>query len=155
MNIIHTDTDCIWLQDITPLIDNNNYNIIAQIEYGSPNDITDKYNFIMCCGFFKLNYSVKTLELLENIMSTKIYDDQVLFNYYIFKNTSIIITNNNSNYLKSIYLNNNTSIGILKDNICTRIYNKYNNLYIYHPWLHPRNINEKKKLLKTLLTIIV
>jgi hypothetical protein len=149
MDIIHTDIDCIWLKDPIKYLLDNEYDVITQIEYGHPFHLSKKNGFVMCCGFMKFNYSEKTLNMLREVMDLKINDDQVSFNEYLFRNV-LKVDVNKYNYSKSIELSDGIRIGILDEEICNRN-NKFNNSYIFHPWLYPAPIKEKVSLLLKML----
>lgn len=163
-DLIHTDSDCIWIKNIIPLINNmNDYNVVAQIEFGHPFSISNVHGFIMCCGFYKLTYSNKTIELIDKTMEQWIDDDQVSFNTYIFKNKQTTINHNNTNtIIRTLILRNQYKIGLLNGIYSTREYqnvrpnNKLsvmcnNRTYCFHPWLSQSDVADKKKFLLRLL----
>ena len=55
-NIIHTDSDCIWLKNITknPQL-SLKYDIIGQMAFGLPKNVVNKIGMVLCCGFYKIS----------------------------------------------------------------------------------------------------
>jgi hypothetical protein len=136
-NIIHTDSDCFWMKDIFNLINNYSYDFIGSIECGHPHELSNKYGFNICCGFYYIKYNENMVNMMKNIISQEGYgiDDQVLFNYYMFNNMKQIIENPSENICKEIILNNSSiKFGILSENIVSR--EKYReSLHCFHPFL--------------------
>lgn len=156
-DLIHTDSDCIWLKNILPFMSTTDYEIIGQIEYGRPFNISCKYGFVMCCGLFKMKYAQKTIDLIDKISEQMINDDQDAFNEYIFNNHAEIIQHDPMNIImKEIKLNDSCRIGIINHFITTRETSPGNVLcdedtYCFHPWLSSSEILDKKsKLLEYL-----
>ena len=146
-DIIHTDADCFWFKNILECINNdkNELDIIGSVAFGHPIDIVKKMGFVLCCGFYFIKYTEKNSLIIDKIINqsfTKSLDDQVRFNYYIYNNCKNIIENNNDIFIyKTIILNDETKIGIIKESIISRNYNK--NLYCFHPFLSSNTISEK------------
>jgi hypothetical protein len=152
-DIIHTDADCFWFKNILECIENNktNLDIIGSIGYGSPIEIVKKMGFILCCGFYFIKYTEKNRLIIDKIANQKFInstDDQTQFNYYIFNNCKKIVENKNNNFIyKTIILNDATRVGIIRQNIISRKYNK--DLYCFHPYLLSNNIAEKVLQIKS------
>lgn len=153
-NIIHTDSDCIWFNNINkylkPII---NYDIIGQMAYGHPKTVVDKLGIVLCCGFYKIYFNSKTVNLFSEIekkgYNKNILDDQIRINNYIMHEHESITSNE---YGKSITIKkSNIKILLLNPNIISRT--KYNNnVYLFHPCLKGTNINEKVNKLKSYLS---
>lgn len=144
-NIIHTDSDCFWFKNILDKINEikGDYDIIGSIAFGWPMDIVNKIGFILCCGFYFIKYTDKNSNILDRIISSNITckDDQILFNTYIYNNKKNIESIDTSILCKIINLKDDIKIGIIKDNIISRKYNK--GLYCFHPLLKSNIISEK------------
>ena len=151
-NIIHTDSDCIWLKDVYSLINNEPYDIIASIESGHPVELSKKYGFIMCCGFYYVKYNEIMIKMFENIIGQDGHgtDDQVLFNYYMFDNSTDIISNPNELIEKEVQLKDNIKIVLLKRSIIDR-YDCTKDTYCFHPWLSKSSIIDKINQLRGLM----
>jgi hypothetical protein len=152
-DIVHTDSDCIWLKNILPFMRNADYEIIGQIEHGRPYLISAKYGFVMCCGLFKMTYSSKTIALIDKISAQMFDDDQDALNEYAFNNHIELIHRDPMNIImKEFKLNDSCRIGVLSDLITTRETLPYTVLcdedtYCFHPWLFHADISEKKSAL--------
>jgi hypothetical protein len=151
-NLIHTDSDCIWKKNIIPLIKDIDCTLIAQIEHGMPRKISDKYGFIMCCGFFYIKYNDDGLKLLNNIYNLNINDDQVAFNTYIFDNKKKIEMFHNKILQFEITLKDNIKIGLINETYSARGKNYNKDLYNFHPYLPSDNIDNKIKDLFSRMT---
>ena len=105
----------------------------------------DKIGFILCCGFYYIKYTENNSLIIDLIKNNSIEkDDQVLFNNYFFDNKRDIITHNENDIIyKTIILNDNRRIGIISDNIISRMYKK--ELYCFHPCLKSKDIISKIK----------
>ena len=152
MDIIHTDADCFWFKNILECINNNKnkLDIIGSIAFGQPRQIVKRVGFVLCCGFYFIKYSEKNSVIIDKIINQPFTnsDDQVRFNYYIFNNCKSIIENRNNNFIyKTITLNDETKIGIIRDTIISRKYNK--NLYCFHPYHSSNTIPEKLLQIKS------
>lgn len=145
-NIIHTDADCFWLKNILEEINkiSHNYDIIGSIGFGQPKKIVQELGFSLCCGFYFIKYSKQTMNIFDKIVNERpdFLDDQVVFNNYIYNNKKKI-SENHKDYLiyKDIILNDNTRIGIIKNNCISRDYKC--NLYCYHPYLLKKTTQDK------------
>ena len=116
--------------------------------FGQPQKIINEFGFVLCCGFYFIKYSEKTKNIFDDIMNTTDIskDDQVLFNHFIYKNKKQIVRNDKNNIIcKNIILNNNLTIGMIKENCISRKYK--NNLYCYHPHLEDPIVHNKLILL--------
>ena len=135
-NLIHTDADCIWLKDVYNLIHDMPDDFIGSIEYGHPRSLSERYGFVMCCGFYYIKYNDRMMRLLKTIMSQvkSGTDDQVLFNTYMFANKESIVSDPTELISKVIRLNDGTQIVLLKDSIIKRG-RADANIYCCHPWL--------------------
>jgi hypothetical protein len=153
-DILHTDSDCIWLKDILPLIENNDYDLLGQIEHGRPLKISSKFGFVICCGFYRLKYSDKTVNFFDNLIATGVEDDQDALNEYVFNNREYIkFSLPTFAFEKEILLKSGIKVGVINSGICRR--NRFNSsLYIYHPWLPSSDINSKVKDLKNRIHIV-
>jgi hypothetical protein len=146
-NIIHTDSDCIWLKNIYGLIKDLPYDFIGSIEKGHPHEVSKQYGFVMCCGFYYIKYNEKMVSLFKNIMmQTNLgTDDQSLFNYYMFNNMLEIIESPTDLIEKEIQLKDVT-IRLLNNRIISRdFFNE--DTYCFHPWLSSITISEKLRQL--------
>lgn len=151
-NIIHTDSDCIWLKDISNVIKTDtNYDIIAQMASGWPLDVVDKIGMVLCCGFYKLFYNDKTINILDEIKNKPynkhILDDQIRINRYILHEHSNIT---DVEMGKCITIKkSNIKILLLKHKFVSRE-NNNKNIYLYHPFLTGTIEEKTAKLKKTL-----
>ena len=148
-NIIHTDSDCIWLKDVYSLIHDLPYDFIGSIEHGHPYKLSRKHGFITCCGFYYIKYNDQMIRMLENIMSQSGHgvDDQVLFNYYMFDNKKKIIANPTELLEKEVLLNDGTKMVLLKGKLVDR-YRCSSETYCFHPCLSSPDINIKIRQLQ-------
>lgn len=155
-DIIHTDSDCFWFKNVVECINSNkkNLDIIGSIAFGLPKDIVRKIGFVLCCGFYYIKYTEKNSSIIDKIIKknyTDSIDDQILFNKYIYNNKKTIVENINNNFLyKTIILNDDTKIGIIRGTIISRKYNV--NLYCFHPFLSG-SIENKISKIKSLLSL--
>jgi hypothetical protein len=161
-DLIHTDSDCIWLKNIIPVLNIKGYEIIGQIEHGHPFHISGEYGFIMCCGFYKMSYTEKTISLIDKIMEQMIDDDQVALNEYVFKNKDSLLDHDKLNVIrKEIILHDSCRVGFINELVTTRevsmnVRNEKSielvricddNTYCFHPWLYHTDILDKAKYL--------
>jgi len=135
-NLIHTDSDCIWLKDIYNLIHDLPNDFIGSMEHGIPKALTKQHGFVTCCGFYYVKYNDRMIAMFENIMAQTGHgtDDQVLFNYYMFDNMQSITCNPTDLIEKEVLLNNGTTMALLKESIIHREHMD-DNTYCFHPWL--------------------
>jgi hypothetical protein len=155
-SIIHTDSDCFWFKNILEYIKlyENEYDIIGSIAFGLPQNIVKKIGFVLCCGFYFIKYTEKNSSIIDNIIKLKddlnTVDDQILFNYYIYNNIeNIVETQTNPLIYKKIVLRDYTTVGIIKDNIISRKYEK--DLYCFHPLLSSKEISGKLEQIHIIL----
>lgn len=152
-NIIHSDSDCIWFNDITknPVF-SLQYDIIGQQAFGIPGNVVKILGSVLCCGFYKINYNENTSDLFNEI-SNKIYnqnikDDQVKINNFILREHDKIT---NTQFGKSITIKNkNIKILLLNTNFVSR--KLFDIPLLFHPCLYG-NFKEKEEMLKNLINI--
>lgn len=136
-NIIHTDSDCIWLKNITKIPELSlKYDIIGQMAFGHPAKVVSKIGFVLCCGFYKIFYNDKTCNLFNEISNKeynkRVEDDQVRMNNYILHEYEKITENE---FGKCISIRN-TDIKILLLNPSYISRNtEYPNVFLFHPYL--------------------
>tara|TARA_B110000971_G_C19985574_1_gene489404 strand:- start:511 stop:1380 length:870 start_codon:yes stop_codon:yes gene_type:complete len=154
-NIIHTDSDCIWIKDITKIPELSfKYDIIGQVAFGHPIKVVKKIGMVLCCGFYKIYFNNNTKYLFKKILRKKynrgINDDQVMINNYILHEHEQIEENE---FGKCITIkNNNIKILLLNTKyISRRIEDKMP--LLYHPHLKG-NIENKEKQLKLNLHLL-
>jgi hypothetical protein len=152
-NIIHTDSDCFWFKNIFDEINKikQTYDIIGSIAYSHPINIANNLGFVLCCGFYFIKYTEKNSSIIDNIQKVQINsnDDQVLFNNYLYNNKISIVENacDNDIIYKTIFLNDESKVGIISNDVISRKYNK--NLYCFHPYLKSKNIVSKISEIKS------
>ena len=72
-NIIHTDSDCIWIKDITKMPELSfKYDIIGQIAFGIPKKVVKKIGMVLCFGFYKIYFNNNTKYLFQEILKKNI-----------------------------------------------------------------------------------
>ncbi len=148
-NIIHTDSDCIWLKNITKTPQLSlEYDIIGQMAFGHPRNVVNKIGMVLCCGFYKIFYSDKTCNLFNEISRKKynkhVLDDQVRMNNYILHEYEKITENE---FGKCITIRNR-DIKILLLNISYISRNTENpNVFLFHPYL-TGTMEDKEWILK-------
>ena len=106
--------------------------------------------FVLCCGFYFIKYTEKNSSIFDKIKMEKIssIDDHILFNNYLYNNKIRIENTDNGIIYKTIVLNDDTKVGIVKNDIISRIYSK--DLYCFHPCLKRGTISEKILRLKSM-----
>ena len=154
-NIIHTDSDCIWLKNITknPQL-SLKYDIIGQMAFGVPKNVVNKIGMVLCCGFYKIFYSDKTCDLFNEISRKKynnnVVNDQIRMNNYILHEYEKITENE---FGKCITIRNtDIKILLLNESYISRN-TKYSNVFLFHPILLG-TMEEKELKLKKKLKII-
>lgn len=153
-NIIHTDSDCIWLKNITklPALNDTSYDIIGSIGKGAPKHVVNKIGFVFCCGFFKINYRKNTLNFFKLVKkkkyNKKVKDDQFRINNFIVNEYSKIEDNSEG---KSIEMKDHPiKILILKSDYINREMHK--GVYCFHPcfWKLKTIFDKERRLLSNL-----
>jgi len=159
--LVHSDLDAIWKKNICEQVFKENANIDLFFSQGTifPQEHLNKHKFVLCCGFFCIRYSEKTITFFNKYINklSHIKDDQKAINLELI-NTVWNTSNDNSIILsnkKYVYYNNDIN-GYNKDhdiNILLLSFNKIqrefinNNAHIYH-LLTPKICSEKIKFFK-------
>lgn len=97
-DIIHSDTDALWLKNPIPdLIEANNQDVIfstVRHSYAFPPEVREAFGFTCCMGwiFFRSNH--KTINYLDKFLNTREIkgSDQKNFNQFLLKNNPICQT---------------------------------------------------------------
>jgi len=145
-DIIHSDADAVWLKDPQPYLANLNQDMIFSQGTYWPLDVYEKWNFVLCCGFFYIRNNKKTKsffeQLKERVKEDK--DDQVSCNRLLLEKKIIWEKPTNSYQLrfrnysfacsKNIIQGKNSqfSIALLPHYQFQRIPEKSNDIYIKH-----------------------
>lgn len=100
INIIHSDTDALWLKNPIPdLIESNGQDIIVSTvrhSYAFPPEVREALGFTCCMGwiFFRSNY--KTISYLDKFLNTRQIkgSDQKNFNQFLLHNRPSLRSHN-------------------------------------------------------------
>lgn len=88
VDIIHSDSDAIWLKNPIPeYFINNDSDMIFSQGTVYPRDVKDRWGFVVCCGLFMMKSNDRVKSIMSEINDTMktIKDDQVAVNYYLDK----------------------------------------------------------------------
>lgn len=81
-DIIHSDADAVWLKDPQPYLNKLDQDMVFSQGTYWPLDVYEKWQFVLCCGFFYIKSNKNTLafmkKLAKRVQSDK--DDQVSCN---------------------------------------------------------------------------
>jgi hypothetical protein len=90
--VIHTDSDCFWINNIIPHLDEyKNIDIHYSTGKGFPLSIVERYGFTLCCGFYCIKYNKNTCNFFDSILLEPKKDDQIATNEWVFRNAIDII----------------------------------------------------------------
>ena len=151
--IIHTDSDCFWINNIIPHLELC-VDVDAHYSLGGahPKHIADAYGFVLCCGFFCINYNNRTFNFFDSILMDESKDDQVATNKWVFSNaTTVENLTSPTDQLHSKYIKlPNLAIKGLKHTVVTRwkecpleIIKTH---FCYHPFLTGTNEEKLEQL---------
>lgn len=81
-DVIHSDADAVWLKDPQPFLTVLSHDMFFSQGTVWPQDVYEKWNFVLCCGFFYMRSNQKTLKFIKELAARVRVDkdDQVSCN---------------------------------------------------------------------------
>lgn len=79
---IHSDLDAFWLTPVIPLLEPEPFDFAFSIDFALPNEIKEKWGFILCCGFFAYRPGGAADAFLDRWLqeAKRYFDDQISVN---------------------------------------------------------------------------
>lgn len=169
-DIIHSDSDAIWLKNPINFVKDCKSEIVFSQGTVWPLDVFEKHEIVLCCGFFYLKSSENTFKFLKELKERVIFDkdDQISVNrlisqsinnwdvynpYYIKFNKYQFKCSEKTMTAKTIFKNDdNYNISLLPHIYFPRIINDLkfiNQTYVAHP-LSGKNLKSKIEILSIL-----
>ena len=88
IDVLHSDADAVWLKNpLEQYIYNQSYDMIFSQGTIWPPDIHEKWQFVLCCGFFYVKSNTSALNFFE-LLATRVRadkDDQVSINRMLYE----------------------------------------------------------------------
>jgi len=151
VNVIHTDCDAVWLQNIYDHIKDSNKDIEISRGVGHPRAIVQRWGFSCCCGFFYIKSNNRTRRFMNEWIriADEVGDDQSAFNKILFVRG--IKWRKNKDDLLGVLPDFNVTINVITDSIISRFPKR--DISVFHPFLVGSITEKKDKLLSYLDSI--
>jgi Nucleotide-diphospho-sugar transferase len=83
--VVHSDLDAFWRKPALELLEAETFHFAFSIDHAMPNEIVEKWGFILCCGFFGFRPGPASDQLLAAwLKQAEIYlDDQIALNHLL------------------------------------------------------------------------